>query len=160
MGIYRAAMETVQLAETRAVDESVPKREFDQAWQEVLNHATQRVSNFHFICRKFIMNQRKPCMIEKCGKIHSGTISGPWLDSDLTSQAISVQWRHQKGCQILHWILKWKSWNEHGYIEVLSCPFNMNQGTSGMLIHFFLLIALLFIMNEQQSSSPADTTGG
>ncbi len=46
MGIYRAAMETVQLAETRAVDESVPKREFDQAWQEVLNHATQRVSTF------------------------------------------------------------------------------------------------------------------
>ena len=43
IGIYRAAMETVQLAETRAVDEAAPKREFDQAWQEVLNHATMRV---------------------------------------------------------------------------------------------------------------------
>ncbi len=36
-------METVQLAETRAVDETAPKRDFDQAWQEVLNHATMRV---------------------------------------------------------------------------------------------------------------------
>lgn len=41
--VLRAAKETIALAEQRLLEED--KRHFDSAWQEMLNHATQRVSN-------------------------------------------------------------------------------------------------------------------
>lgn len=40
--ILRAAKETIALAEERLLEEDT--RQFDSAWQEMLNHATQRVS--------------------------------------------------------------------------------------------------------------------
>lgn len=40
--ILRAAKETIALAEERLLEED--SRQFDSAWQEMLNHATQRVS--------------------------------------------------------------------------------------------------------------------
>lgn len=39
--VLRAAKETISLAEQRLLEEN--HRHFDSAWQEVLNHATQRV---------------------------------------------------------------------------------------------------------------------
>lgn len=39
--ILRAAKETIALAEERLLEEE--SRQFDSAWQEMLNHATQRV---------------------------------------------------------------------------------------------------------------------
>lgn len=44
-GIYRAAKETVALAEERLMSagDNGEKREFDSAWQEMLNHATIKV---------------------------------------------------------------------------------------------------------------------
>ncbi len=39
--ILRAAKETIALAEERLLEED--SRQFDSAWQEMLNHATQRV---------------------------------------------------------------------------------------------------------------------
>lgn len=41
MEILRAAKETIALAEERLLEED--SRQFDSAWQEMLNHATQRV---------------------------------------------------------------------------------------------------------------------
>lgn len=41
MEILRAAKETIALAEERLLEEDT--RQFDSAWQEMLNHATQRV---------------------------------------------------------------------------------------------------------------------
>lgn len=41
--ILRAAKETIALAEERLLEED--SRQFDSAWQEMLNHATQRVRN-------------------------------------------------------------------------------------------------------------------
>lgn len=53
--MLRAAKETISLAEQRLLEDD--KRQFDSAWQEMLNHATQRViqacpSNclFHTLC--------------------------------------------------------------------------------------------------------------
>lgn len=40
--VLRAAKETISLAEQRLLEEE--HRHFDSAWQEMLNHATQRVS--------------------------------------------------------------------------------------------------------------------
>lgn len=40
--VLRAAKETISLAEQRLLEED--HRQFDSAWQEMLNHATQRVS--------------------------------------------------------------------------------------------------------------------
>lgn len=40
--VLRAAKETIALAEQRLLEDD--KRQFDSAWQEMLNHATQRVS--------------------------------------------------------------------------------------------------------------------
>lgn len=40
--VLRAAKETISLAEQRLLEED--NRQFDAAWQEMLNHATQRVS--------------------------------------------------------------------------------------------------------------------
>lgn len=40
--VLRAAKETISLAEQRLLEDD--KRQFDSAWQEMLNHATQRVS--------------------------------------------------------------------------------------------------------------------
>lgn len=40
--MLRAAKETIALAEQRLLEEDT--RQFDSAWQEMLNHATQRVS--------------------------------------------------------------------------------------------------------------------
>lgn len=40
--ILRAAKETIALAEERLLEED--SRQFDSAWQEMLNHATQRVN--------------------------------------------------------------------------------------------------------------------
>lgn len=40
--VLRAAKETISLAEQRLLEED--NRQFDSAWQEMLNHATQRVS--------------------------------------------------------------------------------------------------------------------
>lgn len=40
--VLRAAKETIALAEQRLLEEE--KRHFDSAWQEMLNHATQKVS--------------------------------------------------------------------------------------------------------------------
>lgn len=39
--VLRAAKETISLAEQRLLEED--NRHFDSAWQEMLNHATQRV---------------------------------------------------------------------------------------------------------------------
>lgn len=39
--VLRAAKETISLAEQRLLEED--SRQFDSAWQEMLNHATQRV---------------------------------------------------------------------------------------------------------------------
>lgn len=39
--VLRAAKETISLAEQRLLEDD--KRQFDSAWQEMLNHATQRV---------------------------------------------------------------------------------------------------------------------
>lgn len=39
--VLRAAKETISLAEQRLLEED--DRQFDSAWQEMLNHATQRV---------------------------------------------------------------------------------------------------------------------
>lgn len=39
--VLRAAKETISLAEQRLLEDD--KRQFDPAWQEMLNHATQRV---------------------------------------------------------------------------------------------------------------------
>lgn len=39
--VLRAAKETISLAEQRLLEDE--KRQFDSAWQEMLNHATQRV---------------------------------------------------------------------------------------------------------------------
>lgn len=39
--VLRAAKETISLAEQRLLEED--NRQFDAAWQEMLNHATQRV---------------------------------------------------------------------------------------------------------------------
>lgn len=39
--VLRAAKETIALAEQRLLEED--SRQFDSAWQEMLNHATQRV---------------------------------------------------------------------------------------------------------------------
>lgn len=39
--VLRAAKETISLAEQRLLEED--NRQFDSAWQEMLNHATQRV---------------------------------------------------------------------------------------------------------------------
>lgn len=39
--MLRAAKETISLAEQRLLEDD--KRQFDSAWQEMLNHATQRV---------------------------------------------------------------------------------------------------------------------
>ncbi len=41
--IYQAAKETVSLAEERIVTDEGDRREFDSAWQEMLNHATMKV---------------------------------------------------------------------------------------------------------------------
>lgn len=41
--ILRAAKETIALAEERLLEED--SRQFDSAWQEMLNHATQRVKS-------------------------------------------------------------------------------------------------------------------
>lgn len=41
--MLRAAKETISLAEQRLLEDD--KRQFDSAWQEMLNHATQRVSS-------------------------------------------------------------------------------------------------------------------
>lgn len=43
--ILRAAKETIALAEERLLEED--SRQFDSAWQEMLNHATQRVRTAH-----------------------------------------------------------------------------------------------------------------
>lgn len=40
--MLRAAKETISLAEQRLLEED--HRQFDAAWQEMLNHATQKVS--------------------------------------------------------------------------------------------------------------------
>lgn len=40
--VLRAAKETISLAEKRLLEEE--QSHFDSAWQEMLNHATQRVS--------------------------------------------------------------------------------------------------------------------
>lgn len=45
--ILRAAKETIALAEERLLEED--SRQFDSAWQEMLNHATQRVRTW---CKK------------------------------------------------------------------------------------------------------------
>ncbi|XP_030894569.1 SH3 domain-binding protein 5-like [Leptonychotes weddellii] len=39
--VLRAAKETISLAEQRLLEDD--KRQFDSAWQEMLNHATQRI---------------------------------------------------------------------------------------------------------------------
>ena len=41
--VLRAAKETISLAEQRLLEED--HRQFDSAWQEMLNHATQRVGS-------------------------------------------------------------------------------------------------------------------
>lgn len=46
--MLRAAKETISLAEQRLLEDD--KRQFDSAWQEMLNHATQRVS-LSRVCR-------------------------------------------------------------------------------------------------------------
>lgn len=53
--MLRAAKETISLAEQRLLEDD--KRQFDSAWQEMLNHATQRVIQtcpsmclFHILC--------------------------------------------------------------------------------------------------------------
>lgn len=43
--ILRAAKETIALAEERLLEED--SRQFDSAWQEMLNHATHRVQTTH-----------------------------------------------------------------------------------------------------------------
>ncbi|XP_035688510.1 SH3 domain-binding protein 5-like isoform X1 [Branchiostoma floridae] len=42
-GIHRAARETISLAEQRLFSDADEKRQFDSAWQEMLNHATMKV---------------------------------------------------------------------------------------------------------------------
>lgn len=50
MEILRAAKETIALAEERLLEED--SRQFDSAWQEMLNHATQRVNMWRRAARK------------------------------------------------------------------------------------------------------------
>jgi hypothetical protein len=45
VGIHAAAKETISLAEVRFLDNS-GEWQFDNAWQEMLNHATIKVSHF------------------------------------------------------------------------------------------------------------------
>lgn len=45
--MLRAAKETISLAEQRLLEDD--KRQFDSAWQEMLNHATQRVRAFFWV---------------------------------------------------------------------------------------------------------------
>ena len=48
--MYRAAKETVALAEERMTNPSEDDRpEFDSAWQEMMNHATMRVRNILYL---------------------------------------------------------------------------------------------------------------
>lgn len=42
-GIYRAAKETIALAELRLIDHDSQSAQLSSAWQEMLNHATVRV---------------------------------------------------------------------------------------------------------------------
>ncbi len=42
--VYRVAKETLSLAESKLL--KADKREFDAAWQEYVNHATMKVTNF------------------------------------------------------------------------------------------------------------------
>jgi hypothetical protein len=46
--VLRAAKETISLAEQRLLEDD--KRQFDSAWQEMLNHATQRVGSSVYAC--------------------------------------------------------------------------------------------------------------
>ena len=41
--VYQVAKETVGLAEERVINDG-SRKDFDAAWQEMLNHATKRVS--------------------------------------------------------------------------------------------------------------------
>lgn len=50
MEILRAAKETIALAEERLLEED--SRQFDSAWQEMLNHATQRVNTWRQLAGK------------------------------------------------------------------------------------------------------------
>lgn len=54
--ILRAAKETIALAEERLLEEDT--RQFDSAWQEMLNHATQRVRR----TRRRTAKERKPAL--------------------------------------------------------------------------------------------------
>ena len=47
--IYKAAREMVALAEERVTDPDGNKRDFDSAWQEMLNHATTKVCCHGFL---------------------------------------------------------------------------------------------------------------
>ncbi|CAH2282995.1 SH3 domain-binding 5, partial [Pelobates cultripes] len=51
--VLRAAKETISLAEQRLLEDE--NRQFDSAWQEMLNHATQRVNRYrtHWIFHLF-----------------------------------------------------------------------------------------------------------
>ena len=44
--LYRVAKETLSLAESKLL--TTDKREFDAAWQEYVNHATMKVSEFQW----------------------------------------------------------------------------------------------------------------
>ena len=47
-GVHAAAKETISLAEERFLDNR-GEWQFDNAWQEMLNHATVKVSSIMFI---------------------------------------------------------------------------------------------------------------
>ncbi|XP_012886182.1 PREDICTED: SH3 domain-binding protein 5 [Dipodomys ordii] len=49
--VLRAAKETISLAEQRLLEDD--KRQFDSAWQEMLNHATQRKQHLRDLLTKF-----------------------------------------------------------------------------------------------------------
>lgn len=44
---YKAAKETINLAEQRLTDKDV---QFDEAWQEMLNHSTIKVAALEMLC--------------------------------------------------------------------------------------------------------------
>lgn len=57
--IYKAAKETVTLAEIQVVTEDGAAVSFNSAWQEMLNHATMKVCQSKLVCnQKWSVNQR------------------------------------------------------------------------------------------------------
>ena len=59
--IYQVAKETVGLAEERVTNDG-NRKDFDSAWQEMLNHATTRVS--HWSCDLSKLTNRTPLICD------------------------------------------------------------------------------------------------